>query len=133
MSVFLDTGFIVALTNKRDSNNKQASATLELIKEGKLGHLFTSTFVFDELVTHILVRQNHSKALEIGQSILDSDITMLGVAPTKFDESWKLFKDKKNLSFTDCTIVKLMEENNIKNLATFDKGFKQFKEINVLM
>jgi len=26
-----------------------------------------------------------------------------------------------------------MEENNIKKLASFDKEFKQFKKINVLM
>ena len=35
-------------------------------------------------------------------------------------------------SFTDCTTLALMEKENIKNIATFDKDFKKIKEINVI-
>lgn len=133
MSVFLDTGYFVALINKQDIYRKEALTISELIKDGKYGIIFTSNYIFDELITHIMVRQNHSKAVKVGQSIIESDIKILEVLQTTFDDSWSLFKQRKNLSFTDCTIVKAMEQNNIKNLATFDKEFKQFKEINILM
>ena len=83
-------------------------------------------------MTLTMTRQNHEKALEIGQSIIDSEIIILDVSGKIFDEAWGLFKQRKNLSFTDCVTVKIMLENHIQNLATFDEHFRQFKELNIL-
>ena len=133
MSVFLDTGFILALANDTDQYHKTALKLSELMENNEFGSVFTSDYVFDETVTLAMVRKNHLKAVEIGDFLLDSKIEILAISQTNFDNAWKLFKERKNLSFTDCTIIKIMDENNIKNLATFDKEFKQFKNINVLM
>jgi len=45
-----------------------------------------------------------------------------------------LFSKQKNtiLSFTDCTTVSVMRENNIKNIATFDEDFGKIKGINTV-
>jgi len=133
MSIFLDTSFIVAFSNESDVNHKDAIQISELIKTGNFGNAFISTYIFDEAVTLVLVRQNHAKAVSLGNSILNSEISVLDVSHTAFEDSWKLFNQRKNLSFTDCTSIKIMLENGIRNIATFDRGFKQFKEINVLM
>ena len=132
MGVFIDSGYIIALANKTDIYHKKAIEVSELIKDGELGSIYTSNYIFDEVVTHIMARQSHETAVKAGNALLNSEIGMLEVTQSQFIESWQLFKKKQNMSFTDCTTVKLMEENNIKNIVTFDKGFKQFKPINVL-
>ena len=133
MGVFLDTGYILALYNHKDIRHQQALEISNIIKTGEYGTAFISTYIFDELTTLALTRQSHAKAVEIGNMLLNSEIIMLNISENIFAEVWRLFQDRKNLSFTDCTNIKLMLENNIKNLATFDREFLQFKEINVLM
>jgi uncharacterized protein len=132
MSVFLDTCFIAAYANQSDINHAKASRTANLIKDGELGHLFVSDYVFDEVVTLVAIRTSHSKAKEIGAHILNSRINIVSVSTAQFSRAWELFKKNGSLSFTDCTTMCLMQENNIKNLATFDKEFKRVKGINVI-
>lgn len=68
----------------------------------------------------------------MGEKILNSEITVLEVPKNIFETAWKIFKERKGMSFTDCTTVALMKENKIHNLATFDGGFRQVREINAL-
>lgn len=132
MSVFLDSSFFISLANKKDGNHRSAMQLSELIKEKNFGDIFTSTYVVDETLTNVLSRQGHEFAVSFGKILLDSEITILDVERDVFDEAWKLFQEKGGLSFTDCTIIKTIERNMIKNLASFDSGFRQFKSINIL-
>jgi hypothetical protein len=118
----------VAYYNERDVHHKKA---LELVKksvDGYFGELFTSDYVFDEAVTVTLVKTSVEKALELGEHILNSEITMLKVGEDAFSMAWKEFK-KADMSFTDCTIVSLMRLNGIDRLMTFDEGFKKVQGI----
>lgn len=133
MSVFLDAGYIIALHHENDSNHEKAVNLTKIIKSNEFGSIFTSKYVFAEVVVFTLIRQNHEEAIKLGDSIKNSEIIILDLSESLFEESWVLFKQRENLSFTDCTTVKLMKDNNIQYLATFDRGFLQFKEINVLM
>lgn len=133
MSVFLDSSHIIAFANVKDGYHENALKISELMHSKEFGEIFTSNYVFDEIVTYLFAKQSHSKAVEIGNQLLNSEIIILSVSENIFAEAWQLFQERKNLSFTDCTIVKLMIEHNIKNLATFDKEFFQFTQIHVLM
>ncbi|MDO8634237.1 MAG: PIN domain-containing protein [archaeon] len=133
MSILLDSSFTIAFANQKDKYHENALGLSELIKSKEFGEVFTSTYVFDETITYILARHGHSKAVEIGKMLLNSEITVLRVSENVFAQAWELFQSRQNLSFTDCTNVKLMAEHNIKNLATFDHHFRQFKEINLLI
>ncbi|MEK7540341.1 MAG: PIN domain-containing protein [Patescibacteria group bacterium] len=132
MSIFLDTGYFFALANKTELTHQKAADMSISIKKGLFGDIFTSSYIFDELMTLTMSRQNHENALKLGQSIIDSEIIILDISHKIFDESWGLFRQRKNLSFTDCTTVKTMLENKIQNLATFDRHFSQFRELNLL-
>lgn len=128
MVIFIDTNVFVAYYNERDVHHKKA---LELVKksvDGYFGELFTSDYVFDEAVTVTLVKTSVEKALELGEHILNSEITMLKVGEDAFSMAWKEFK-KADMSFTDCTIVSLMRLNGIDRLMTFDEGFKKVQGI----
>lgn len=134
MTVFLDTSFLQAFYHSADKNHEKAAATASQIKNLEFGAQIISDYVFDELVTIFLARSNNAeKAIEIGETILGSDIEFMRLNSETFSNAWNLFKKRKNISFTDCTIIALMKEHGIKYLATFDSGFKQFSgEIKIL-
>lgn len=132
MSVFLDTGFFIAIHNKDDGYHERAMKFAEPIKNKELGELFTSEYVINEAITLSLSKFGHKRAVELGEAILNSEVAILEVSKNVFDNAWALFKQRNNLSFTDCTTAKLMNQKGIKNIATFDSGFRQFREINVL-
>lgn len=134
MTLFIDSGMLIAYADIRDIYHPSSFKIFQEALDGFYGELYLSDYVFDEIVTHTLVRiKNFEKTQELAELALSSDFVMLKVDQKIFDSSWALFKQRKNLSFTDCSIVELMRSNNIKNLATFDSGFNQFKnEFNIL-
>lgn len=132
MSVFLDSTFFIAFTNPRDPQHEKAREISGMIKDGQFGGIFVSTYVFDEVLAFTLSRHSQRFAVELGEIMLGPDMTMLDVTKDIFDKSWGLFKERENLSFTDCTTVKLAESHKIKHIVSFDTGFRQFKSLNVL-
>ena len=77
------------------------------ILKGEFGQIFTSTFVFDELVTLALVRiKNSDMAIDLGKFLLNSPrINIVNLTNEDFNATWGKFQQyiKKGLSFTDCT------------------------------
>ena len=128
MAVFLDTGFILALKNKDDKNFAIAQSWMKRFLKNEFGQIFTSTFVFDELVTVALVRIKRPDFLKnIGSYVLKSPrINLIGFTNEDFKNAWILFQKyiEKRLSFIDCSILIQCERLNCQFLATFDKHFK---------
>lgn len=132
--MFIDSGYFIAFADVRDSNHRAAVELSKKLSSGDFGALCTSDYIFDEVVTCILTRAKSSaRAIEFGNRILNSEVKLLNLSSEVFDASWRLFQQRKNLSFTDCTTVEAMKANGIKNLITFDRGFNQFrKEVNII-
>lgn len=130
MAIFIDTNMFVAYYNERDLHHKRSEELIKKIVGGDYGEIFTSDYVFDEAVTVTLVKTNLKKALELGEHILNSEITLLKVDDA-FSAAWKEFKTA-NMSFTDCTIIALMKQNGIDKVMTFDEGFRKIKGIKVV-
>lgn len=130
----MDSSFIAGLNDSRDINHSAAVELQTQIQGGIYGPLVISDYIFDETITLIAVRtKNIGKTIELGEHLLNSEIDLLEVKTEVFNAAWELFKKRKNLSFTDCTTIELMKANDVKHLASFDEGFKQFgKEINLL-
>ncbi|MGC8547363.1 MAG: hypothetical protein ACP5MU_06920, partial [Thermoplasmata archaeon] len=65
-----------------------------------------------------------SSAVKSGRLIKES-MPILAVDNNTFDASWNRFRNQTDtkFSFTDCTILELVEINHIDKLATFDKEF----------
>ncbi len=132
MSIFLDTSYLIAYANDRDPNHVRAVALSEHMKNLELGYAFTTTYVVDEAITYTLQKENHEKAVEMGERLMNSEIEVLEISMLDFEEAWALFKKTGNMSFTDCTTVALMLKKKMRNIATFDSGFRQFREMSVL-
>ncbi|GBC72171.1 23S rRNA-specific endonuclease VapC20 [Candidatus Calditenuaceae archaeon HR02] len=130
MSVFIDTGVIVALHNRRDVMHARA---VELFKEAlssDLGPVYTSDYIFDEAVTFALRKTGRPElAISLGSFILGIGVkpvmTVLKVDDGIFSDAWELFKrySRKGLSFTDCTSVALVKRRGIHHIMSFDQDF----------
>lgn len=132
-SILIDANYWIALANPRDKHHKRSVSLAEEIAHQDYGKKITSDYVFDEAVTVAQRKASHDQALEIGNLILNSEVVLVRIDSHLFDAAWKLFNfQKKDLSFTDCTNIVMMNSFGIKNIATFDKGFERIKGINVV-
>jgi len=94
----------------------------------KYNRLYTSNYVLDESVTHILYRRKrHDHALRMLDLITNSRyITMLWVTDDAQNRAIFLFRKYTDqiLSMTDCTSAVLMNDYGIDTIFTFDSDFK---------
>ncbi len=101
---FIDTGYLIALETLDDQNHDITLTHWQgLLK--LLPPLFTTSFVFDEVVTFFNNRNHHFKAVEIGSKLLSSpSIKFIHVNEALFYEGWQYLKrhDDKSYSLTDC-------------------------------
>jgi predicted nucleic acid-binding protein len=132
-SVFLDTGYVIALELASDQNHRAALKHWQsAIKSLPL--LVTTSYVFDEIVTFFNSRGHHTKAVEIGNRLLNSpSIRLVHVEEDLFHEGWNYFQKHKDkgYSLTDCISFLVMEEFGIITAFAFDKHFIQagFKKL----
>jgi len=94
---------------------------------GELGVIYTSEYIFDEVVTVALIRtKNLEIAIDIGNYILSSPrIKLLFINDEILKRARKVFQKykEKRLSFTDCTTIALIEQHKIDKLMSFDQHF----------
>ncbi len=123
MSYFLDS----------DINHGSAVEVINRISSGEFDSPFISDYVFDETITAVFVKSGLNDAIFAGDRLRRS-IEILKVDQDTLDNSWKLFKGQNGtkLSFTDCTIIALMDDKRMKSIATFDKEFKKVQSIKIV-
>ena len=132
MAIFIDASVFCAYANLRDVNHTKAKSLLKAIAMNTYGRPVTTDYIFDETVTVAYRKAGKQTALGLGQHILDSEIIMAEVDSIIFQAAWQFFKEKNNLSFTDCTILAFMQLFGIGKLATFDKEFKTIAALQVI-
>ncbi|MFX0024459.1 MAG: type II toxin-antitoxin system VapC family toxin, partial [Candidatus Hermodarchaeota archaeon] len=97
MAVFLDTGFLLAVKNRDDKNFQIAQSWMKRFLKNEFGEIFTSTLVFNELVTLALVRIKHPDfAINLGNFLLKSrKIKVISLTDDDFKNSWEAFQKYK--------------------------------------
>lgn len=124
---FLDTAYVLALEFAADQNHKAA------IRCSRQFHLnddtaITTSFVLDEVVTHLNARGHHSQAVRIGGQLMNSfDVTFVEVDHELLMDAWNYFvrHQDKQYSLTDCTSFVLMQRRGLRHALTFDHHFTQ--------
>ena len=116
MVVFLDTGFILALRNKDDVNYPIAKNIYKnQILQGQYGKIIVTDYVYDEIMTLIVVRIKSSKfAKKTSKFVLNTPrITFLFITEEifafrkKFPKNFHLATFDENLAKLTPTIVNL--------------------------
>jgi predicted nucleic acid-binding protein len=133
MTILIDTNVFISFYNVDDVNHEKAVKIMSDIDVGTYGVPFISDYIFDEVVTVTSMKVKKKElALRLGDQLLAS-FHMLMVKEDIFKRAWDAFKlTDAGLSFTDVTNVVLTEMLPEKRIATFDKGFKKFAELEII-
>lgn len=131
MAIFIDSSVFCAYANARDVHHKNAQKIINDVVSGRYENGITTDYVFDETVTVTKRKANSKTAIEIGKFLLDSEIFIAKVDSMSFQKAWELFQ-ANDLSFTDCSSISFMELFGISKIATFDKGFRNIKGVQVI-
>ena len=129
-TIFVDTGFLVAMVNDKDKNHDTAKKINDQIKNNssKFTLLYTD-YIFDEFIALLKTRSFPvDLLLKIGDSMLASKILQrIRVTDNIFEAAWSMLKKYKDKawSFTDCTSFVIMNEFQAKRYIGFDDHFSQ--------
>jgi len=132
-SIFLDTGYIIAIEAADDQRHQIAQNHWQSVRAA-LPRLITTSYVFDEVVTFFNSRNQHAKAVEVGNRLLTSpSVHFVHVDDALFYDAWQYFEkhSDKDYSLTDCVSFILMSKLNVQHAFTFDRHFVQagFKKL----
>ena len=124
----------VAFIVDKDTNHEKAVSLMREIVNGKHCPAITSKYVFDETVTVVLVRSKSLDSAVTTGNLIKESMPVLDVDSNTFEGSWIKFKNQKEkkFSFTDCTILEMVESNHIDKLATFDREFQSNDSFKVM-
>ena len=130
--IFLDTSFIVSYYNESDENHHEAKKVMKYILDN-FENVGISDYVFNECATVLFYRlKDLDKVAEICSVLMK--IIKFRINESVFVKTWDIFINQKDtkFSFTDCSILAVIDRYKVKNLVTFDKDFKKMKGLGVI-
>lgn len=122
--VFVDTGFLVALTSKQDGLHEPALAWSAALREP----LLTSEYVLVETINALSVARLRRQVYAIWDEI--NAAPEWEIVPV----SWPMFQEAiafhrqhadKEWSLTDCVSFILMRQRRVSRALTYDRHFEQ--------
>jgi predicted nucleic acid-binding protein len=125
----IDSNVWIAAKHKEPSN-KEAINIIESWKNSKIHTVYITDYVLMETTNFLLRKAHFETALEAAQMLIKSArIKVRYVDNLMMHKITELFERYKELSLTDCSLIALAEEENIKELYSFDKAFDRVKGI----
>lgn len=122
MTIFVDTGYFVALLAPRDQWHKIA---VNALRPGL--RLTTSSLVVNETISLLQARGRLSAALEFLQRLRsDPDMQIVHVDARIQSDAWDLFHKwgGAGANAVDCASFAIMRIMSIKKAFTFDRHFR---------
>ena len=132
MTILIDASLLYAYSNTNDVHHTKAKEILKNILSDKYGGYLITDYIFDEVVTVAQRKAGKKTAVQLGNFILNSEIFIAEIDKNIFENSWRLFQETEDLSFTDCTNIEFMKIFGIENIATFDTDFEGIEGIKVV-
>jgi len=125
MRIFLDTSFLIALSDEKDRNHKRAKTSLkELV--GKGTRFILARNILNEYLDGVTKRISKEKAIEELDNILNSKLLVVEpVTERDWDKAIVFFKkyNDQQIDITDCLSFAIMERLEIIGVLTFDNHF----------
>lgn len=132
--ILLDSSLIVAYSNEVDENHVKAKKVVDDVAKEKYGTPVITDYVFDEVVTVMLVRtKSLARVTKLGETLLGAT-QLVRIDEDLFGAAWVIFKQqrKNKFSFTDCTSIAVCKANGISNVATFDEDFAELDNVSAI-
>lgn len=127
--IVLDSSFLIAFHNERDSQHEAASSLMREFLHGRWGKGLLPEYVFLEVVTVLLVRRDLATAVRTGGLLLEAQELEFVPCSDIFLDAVHLFGSQKNtsLSFADAAIAVIAQTRADGQVLTFDAGFRKIK------
>jgi len=122
--IFLDTGYLIALVNKKDDLHKVA---LDASRNFH-GPFITTQLVLIELANGLCLPSQRPLAIKIIETMRDNPLTtIVECTSNRFEKALALFKKRpdKSWGMVDCFSFIAMDELGVKQALTFDEHYKQ--------
>jgi predicted nucleic acid-binding protein len=131
MTVLVDTGVLYADHDRDATRHEAASDALEAVYDGEFGHPYISDYVYDEAVTLTQRRTNSvDAATRLGKRLrgvgeYPTVYALEHVTVAVFQAAVTTFEryDDQALSFTDATIIALLDRLDLDRIMSFDDDF----------
>jgi uncharacterized protein len=127
-SVFLDTGYLLAIEVDSDQHHLAAVQHWRETQTNAPLILVTTSLVFTEVVSLLKRRGRHDTAVKVGNNLLQSSsVHFVHVERDLFREGWSYFQqhEDKHYSLTDCVSFVVMQRLKIATAFAFDHHFRQ--------
>lgn len=131
MTVLVDTGVVYADHDTDSPRHEVASEALETVYDGGLGQPYLSDYVFDEAITLTRKRTgSFEDAKQLSDRLRGVDsfpqvYDFLHVSAAVFADAIDVFEryDDQSLSFTDATVIALVDRHDLDGVLSFDDDF----------
>ena len=126
-SAFLDSGYLVSLMLERDQYHASAVRYWRNVSRDDVD-IVTTSLVLVEAVTFLNARGYHSRAVSIGNMLMNRLGTrMIHVDESLLMDGWDYFQrhTDKIYSLTDCVSFVVMEKYDVYTAYAFDRDFIQ--------
>ena len=126
--VLVDSDAFISSLRKTDKNHERAKKiTRQLISQNF--SFVTSNYVFSEVVTVLSLREGRDLALDFIRQVKNpaSQYETYWIERSIEEIAIEIYKKQtsKNVSFTDCTNMALMELHNIPLIFSFDRIYRK--------
>ena len=128
MKYFIDSSFLLALINEKDKFHDKSLDFLEIIDSNEC---YINNFIINEVIT-ILGNNFGLNVASRTYNLLNSIFVVIDGSSIKdFNDKTMVCYEKydSKLSFTDCSIIPTMINEEIDFLISFDDEFKKVEEI----
>ena len=126
----IDSVVWIVAKSKRDQHNSDGEKILNSFFSKNIQKVYITDYILLETINFLIRKCSYDDAIDTLNRFLQSDNIEIVYADKIMMENMKeIFERYRDLSLTDCSIVALMEEKNIKHLFSFDTGFDKVKSI----
>ena len=128
--IIIDSPVWIGVKSERDQYRLKSVEIFNRFSNGDIKKVYITDYVLLETINFLLRKEGFDEAYQTFILLLQHErIEIIYVDEVMLQDIKGLFEKYKDLSLTDCSIIALMEEKNIKTLFSFDSGFDKIKGI----
>ncbi len=128
MKAVIDSNVFIAAWHTRDQYNEKSIEILRKIATGEIHDVFITNYVVVEIVNFLMRKASFSAAQEAFDYLTNTNrIHVIYIDRLFSARITEIFTQYKVLTLTDCSLVAIAQQENIKSLYSFDEGFDRVK------